>query len=91
MNERDSLPSAEELAALLRRAINDRKSETIYDAQGVPVAFLVPASRPGTPAARAEFLQLLRELREGDPDEQRRQWEELEAVLAEERLPEPLP
>jgi hypothetical protein len=90
MNERDSLPSADELAALLRRVVNDRKAETIHDAQGIPVAILVPAITTGTPAARDQFLQLLRELRQGDPDEQRRQWEELEAVLAEERLPEPL-
>jgi len=90
MNERDSLPSADELAASLRRVVNGRKAETIYDAQGIPVAILVPAVTTGTPAAREHFLQLLRSWREGDPDEQRREWEELEAVLAEERLPEPL-
>jgi hypothetical protein len=60
MHERDSLPSAEELAASLRRVIDGRKAETIYDAQGIPVAIIVPAATTSTPAARAEFLQLLR-------------------------------
>lgn len=89
MNERDALPSAEVLTEALRRVVNGRKAETIYDAQGIPVAILSPAVTSGTPAARAELLQMLRDLRDGDPDEQRRQWEELEAVLIEDRLLEP--
>jgi hypothetical protein len=85
MNKRDALPVAHELETILRRVVSDRRAETLYDTQGAPVAILLPVTEAGTATARDLFLQLLRELREGNADEQRRQWEELEAVLAEER------
>jgi hypothetical protein len=85
MTERGDLPVAADLAATLRRVVSNGRAETLYDTQGTAVAILVPANEAGTASARDQFLQLLRELRDGDPDEQRRQWVELEEVLAEER------
>jgi hypothetical protein len=47
--------------------------------------FLVADQRePGSPSSR--FVQQLRSWREGDPETQRQAWEQLEAVLAEDRL-----
>jgi hypothetical protein len=89
MPERDTLPMADELAASLRRVVNGRKAETLYDAHGAPVATLVPVTDMSTPSAREQFLHLLRSWREGDPEQQRLEWEQLEKVLAEERLAEP--
>lgn len=41
-------------------------------------------AHPGTPsAAAARFVQQLRSWREGDSETQRKEWEQLEEVLAE--------
>jgi hypothetical protein len=91
MPKPDDLPGPEDLAASLRRAIDGRKTETVYNSAGAPIAVLVPVAERGSSVARDQFVQLLRELRDGDPDVQRCQWEQLEEVLSEGRLPEQSP
>jgi hypothetical protein len=79
------LPVPEELAAALRRVVGGQKAETIYDAAGAPVAVLIPVAEPGVLSERERFVQQLRAWRTGDPEEQRREWDQLAEVLAEER------
>ena len=81
----DQLPVPEELAASLRRVVSGHKAETIYGAQGTPVAILVPVAETDAPTGRERFMEQLRAWRSGDPEEQRREWEQLAEVLAEER------
>ena len=89
MSQPDNLPVPDELAASLRRVVNGKRPETLYDADGIPVAILVPITEPAAPTAREQFLRQLRAWRHGDPEQQRREWEQLQEALAEERLPEP--
>jgi hypothetical protein len=86
--EPDSLPVPDELALSLRRVVNGKEPETLYDAEGTPVAILVPVAEPGSQTTREQFLQQLRAWRDGDQEEQRCEWEQLQEVLAEEHPPE---
>jgi hypothetical protein len=88
MPELDNLPVSEELAASLRRVVSTKQPETLYDTVGTPVAIFIPVTEPRTQTAREQFLQQLREWHNGDPEAQRREWEQLQEVLTEERLPE---
>ena len=88
MPERDNLPVADELVSSLRRVVSGKQPETVYDTNGTPVAILVPVAEPGGPTAREQFLRQLRAWRDGDPEKQRHEWEQLQEVLAEERLPD---
>ena len=89
MSQPKNLPVPDELAASLRRVVNGGRPETLYNAEGAPVAILVPVTQPSAPSAREQFLQQLRAWRHGDPEEQQREWEQLQELLAEERFPEP--
>jgi hypothetical protein len=91
MSERDNLPVPDDLAASLRRVVNAKQPETLYDTQGAPVAILMPVAEHGQQTARTQFLEQLRAWRRGDPEEQSREWEQLKEVLQEERLAEPPP
>jgi antitoxin (DNA-binding transcriptional repressor) of toxin-antitoxin stability system len=88
MPQPDNLPVPDELAASLRRVVDGKRPETLYDAEGIPVATLVPVGEPAGATAREQFVQQLRAWRHGDPGEQRREWEQLQEVLAEGRLPD---
>jgi hypothetical protein len=90
MSHTNDLPVPDELAASLRRVVNDREAETLYASVGAPVAVLSPIAE-AAPQARAveQFLAQLRAWRQGNPEQQQAEWEQLQEVLAEERGPEP--
>jgi antitoxin (DNA-binding transcriptional repressor) of toxin-antitoxin stability system len=83
MAERGNLPVADDLAASLRRVVDGGQPETLYDSQGAPVAVLVPVAESGAQTARERFLQQLRAWRQDSPEEQRREWEQLDEVIQE--------
>jgi len=85
MREQDKLPLPDQWTASLRRVVTGKQPETLYDATGAPVAIILPATEPTPPNVRDGFLQQLRAWRHGDPEAQRREWEQLQEVLAEER------
>jgi hypothetical protein len=85
MRKRDNLPLPDQLAASLRRVVTGGQPETLYDAAGTAVAVILPATEPASLNARDQFLQQLRAWRQGNPEAQRREWEQLQEVLAEER------
>ena len=91
MAERSNLPLPDDLAASLQRVVNGKRAETLYDTHGNPVALLLPVVEPRAPTAREQFVQQLRAWRQGDQEEQCREWEQLEEALKEERLTEPRP
>jgi hypothetical protein len=90
MSHTNDLPVPDELAASLRRVVNDREAETLYDSEGAPVAVLSPIAE-AAPQARAveQFLAQLRAWRQGNPEQQQAEWEQLQEVLAVECGVEP--
>jgi hypothetical protein len=69
-----------------RARFGSAKNDILYMAKDFDAPLV---DETGSPVDCERFLQLLRSWREGDPEQQRLEWEQLEEVLAEERLVEP--